>query len=233
MPGQKISMPENFDGIVRLFPLPNLVLFPGVIQALNIFEPRYRKMMEEALREDGLITMALLKPAQLGTLSERPLIFDHVCIGKILTHAKLDDGCYNLLLAGVHRARVLEEVQFELPFRKARVELVQDVVQDGQLVERLCNEILTAFREMLPQSSHLDQDSLESLIESNVSPGQLMDLVAYSCGVRPIQLQKVLAMDDVEFRARLILKLIKSAAKQRQQNSDASRPDFPPDFSLN
>ena len=130
MAERRIEMPSDFNGIARLFPLPNLVLFPGVIQALNIFEPRYRMMTEEALEQDGLITMAMLKPEQLTTSVERPVIFETVCVGKILTHAKLDDGCYNLLVAGVHRARVLEEVNFELPFRKARVELNSDEVED-------------------------------------------------------------------------------------------------------
>ena len=43
---------ENFSGKVRLFPLPNLVLFPHVMQPLHIFEPRYRDMLEDALADD-------------------------------------------------------------------------------------------------------------------------------------------------------------------------------------
>ena len=53
-------LPDDFSGRVRLFPLPNLVLFPGVMQPLHIFEPRYRAMLEAALASDGLIAMSVL-----------------------------------------------------------------------------------------------------------------------------------------------------------------------------
>jgi len=50
-----LSLPENFDNQVRLFPLPNLVLFPGIVQALHLFEPRYRELIKAALATDELI----------------------------------------------------------------------------------------------------------------------------------------------------------------------------------
>ena len=233
MSERRISMPSDFDGIVRLFPLPNLVLFPGVIQALNIFEPRYRMMTEEALERDGLITMAMLKPEQLSVTAERPSIFETVCVGKILTHAKLEDGCYNLLLAGVHRARILEEVNFDLPFRKARVELIRDVVDDQRMAEELRQQIVDRFVEILPRNSHLDKDSLESLLDSNVSTGQLIDLIAYSSGANPLQLQEILNTPEVCHRAKLILQAMRELQKTVTVNQQAMRPDFPPDFSVN
>ncbi len=233
MAGRRIEMPGDFDGVARLFPLPNLVLFPGVIQALNIFEPRYRMMMEEALDGDGLITMAMLKPEQLSTGIERPTLFETVCVGKILTHAKLDDGCYNLLLAGVHRARILEEVSFELPFRKARVELINDEVEDEQLAEDLRQEIVERFLEILPTNSHLDRESLENLLDSNVATGQLIDLIAYSSGANPLQLQQLLDTHQVCQRGKLILKAMRSLENNVASEQKMQRPTFPPDFSLN
>jgi ATP-dependent Lon protease len=214
MAERRIEMPNDFNGIARLFPLPNLVLFPGVIQALNVFEPRYRMMTEEALEQDGLITMAMLKPEQLSTSIERPAIFDTVCVGKILTHAKLEDGCYNLLLAGVHRARILEEVNFELPFRKARVELISEEVEDAEMASELRLEIVKRFLEILPNNSHLDHESLESLLDSNVGTGQLIDLIAYSSGANPLQLQQMLDTHEVCRRAKLILKAMNGLEKK-------------------
>jgi ATP-dependent Lon protease len=233
MAERRIEMPSDFDGVARLFPLPNLVLFPGVIQALNVFEPRYRMMTEEALEQDGLITMAMLKPEQLATAIVRPAIFETVCVGKILTHAKLENGCYNLLVAGVHRARILEEVQFELPFRKARVELIRDVVEDEQKADELRLKIVERFLEILPNNSHLDRESLESLLDSNVATGQLIDLIAYSCGATPLELQKMLDTHRVCQRAELILKVMRSMEKKAVNEQAAARPSFPPDFSLN
>src|SRR4030066_12107 len=53
---------EQFSGKARLFPLPNLVLFPHVMQPLHIFEPRYRDMFEDALAGDRLVATVLLAP---------------------------------------------------------------------------------------------------------------------------------------------------------------------------
>ena len=76
-----LQLPESFDGHVRLFPLPNLVLFPGVIQALNLFEPRYRQLMADVLDDDQLITMALVKPDPVNLTMPVPEICQTVCVG--------------------------------------------------------------------------------------------------------------------------------------------------------
>ena len=53
---------RDFSGTAKLFPLPNLVLFPHVIQGLHVFEPRYRQMTADALAGDGLIAIVMLTP---------------------------------------------------------------------------------------------------------------------------------------------------------------------------
>jgi ATP-dependent Lon protease len=229
----ELDIPDDFSGVVRLFPLPNMVLFPGVVQGLHIFEPRYKQMVEEAVAGDQLIAMAMVRPEQLSTAGDRPALFDTVCIGKIMTHAQLEDGRYNLLLAGVKRARILEEVNFELDFRKARVELLADTEAEepADQLRDLRQQVVDQFLEMLPSQSHLDRESLDSLLASDVGTGQLVDLICYSCGAQPMELQQALEIDSVVKRAQFILKTMRRLAKQ-SGNSDASN-DFPPKFSLN
>ena len=72
---------EGFSGRVRLFPLPNLVLFPHVMQPLHIFEPRYRHLLEDALADDRLITMAALKPGWETDYEGRPPLYPVACLG--------------------------------------------------------------------------------------------------------------------------------------------------------
>ena len=92
-----------------LFPLPNVVLFPGVFLPLHIFEPRYRAMTEDALAGDRMIGMALLKPGFEAEYEGRPPIYPVGCMG-LITHAeRLPDGRFNLVLQGVERFRVREE----------------------------------------------------------------------------------------------------------------------------
>ena len=92
-----------------LFPLPNVVLFPGVFLPLHIFEPRYRAMIEDALAGDRMIGMALLKPGFEAEYEGRPPIYPVGCMG-LITHAeRLRDGRFNIVLQGVERFRVREE----------------------------------------------------------------------------------------------------------------------------
>ena len=137
------------------------------------------------------------------------------------------------MLAGVHRARILEEINFELPFRKARVELVKDEVEDELMAEELRQQIVKRFLEILPNNSHLDKESLESLLDSNVGTGQLIDLIAYSSGATPLELQEMLDTNLVCQRAKLILKAMRGLKKRAEYEGAATRPNFPPDFSLN
>src|SRR5437762_11771699 len=85
---------------VALFPLPGVVLFPRAVLPLHIFEDRYRAMMADALAGGRLIAVALLKPGWEKTYYGRPEIEPVVCVGQILSHEKLADGKYNLLLQG-------------------------------------------------------------------------------------------------------------------------------------
>jgi len=111
-------MPEtialDFNRPMALFPLPGVVLLPHAVQALHIFEERYRQMIEHALAsiEDGNllsadpIAMASFAPGNSGTMSSEfePALRPAVCVGKIVQHQRLADGRHNVLLQGVCRA---------------------------------------------------------------------------------------------------------------------------------
>src|SRR5256885_9707642 len=96
----------QFTGAARLFPLPNLVLFPQVVQPLHVFEQRYRQMTADALAGDRLIAMALLRPGWEADYDGRPAIHPVACLGRVVADQRLDDGRYNLLLRGLARVRV-------------------------------------------------------------------------------------------------------------------------------
>ena len=108
---------DDFRGLARLFPLPNLVLFPSVIQPLHIFEPRYRQLTEDALKDDRLIGMALLRPGYEEDYHNSPPIYPVICLGRIYKEERLPDGRWNLLLHGLTRARVESEVDADRLYR--------------------------------------------------------------------------------------------------------------------
>jgi Lon protease-like protein len=229
--GSDNALPENFDGTVKLFPLPNLVLFPGVIQALHLFEPRYRKLIEDALDSDKLITMALPKPDTDNDLQLSPELCSTVCIGKIITHHQLDDGRYNLLLMGVQRARIVEELGSDEPYRLARVDLLKDNCQASPAqIELARTQLVELFRSQAQHSTSHDSELLSNLINPDLPFGMLVDLICFSTGADAQFLYQMLDTQDVWARHEKLIQLI---SELKQQDADSKRPLFPPDFSNN
>lgn len=103
---------------VPIFPLPDVVLFPGAVLPLHIFEPRYRTMVESALSTDRLICMVNVIEDKPNDALGHPAIRDIAGLGEIIDHERLPDGRYHLMLMG--RCRVnLKELAFLPPFRRA------------------------------------------------------------------------------------------------------------------
>jgi Lon protease-like protein len=107
--------------IIPLFPLPNLVLFPGVAVPLHIFEPRYREMIAEVSSSHGIIGMMLLKGDWERDYYANPDTYSVGCAGKISEIVKLADGRYNLVLEGLSEFRIVHESR-DRSYRQAEVE---------------------------------------------------------------------------------------------------------------
>ena len=103
---------------ISIFALANAVFFPNTILPLNIFEPRYKKMIEDALASIKMIGMIQTRE---GNYSKKPEVFSIGCLGKIDTHTKTADGRYLINLKGLVRFRILDEAETNLPYRKFRV----------------------------------------------------------------------------------------------------------------
>lgn len=224
------NIPANFRGVVRLFPLPNLVLFPQVIQPLHIFEPRYRQMLADALGDDRLLAMALLKPGWEEDYHLAPPIHPVVCVGRVLQEERLPDGRYNLLLHGLVRARVIEELATEKLYRSASVELLPDVPPPpaaGQELRRQLGEQMGRW--LAEQSAALAQ--MRKLVESPLTLGALCDAFAYALPVGAQAKQELLEEPRAEERARRLLARLAETPPRQPAPQPASH--FPPDFSAN
>lgn len=112
-----VPLPET----IRIFPLSEVVLFPDTLMPLHIFEPRYRAMVSDALARDRRIGMIQPQRGEEGA----PL-FSVGCLGKIGEIEALDDGCFNLVLHGEARFRILQELNVTTPFRQVEAELFEE-----------------------------------------------------------------------------------------------------------
>jgi Lon protease-like protein len=223
---------DAFCGVARLFPLPNLVLYPHVMQPLHVFEERYREMLEDALAGDRLIAMALLKPGWEPDYDSRPAISPYACLGKVVTHHRLKDGRYNLLLMGVARIRIVKELQPVRSFRQAKVELLEEgfANDSAQHHAELQSELLAAFQRCLPGGCQAPEQ-LRELLAQHLPLGMMTDLAAYALPLDVAVKQQLLAECCVDVRAQLLLEhLDKEAA---EEPVGAAADVFPPPFSDN
>ena len=222
----------TFSGVARLFPLPNLVLYPHVMQPLHIFEERYREMLEDALAGDGLIAMAVLEPGWEDDYDSRPPVATYACLGKVVAHHRLEDGRYNVLLLGVQRVRIVEELEPIRSFRQARVELLEDCYDFSSAKEKnqLQETLLTAFRTHLPCTCQLPEQ-LEEMLSHHLPLGLLTDLAAYALPLDPEVKRQLLAERRVRVRAETLLAQVEELAGSATPAKVPRR--FPPRFSDN
>ena len=115
-----IDLPE----VIPVFPLPGALLLPRGQMPLNIFEPRYLAMIDDALRDGHrLIGMIQPDPAHAGPANEPPL-YKIGCVGRITQLAESGDGRYLIELTGVARFRVEQELPVKTDYRQCRVSYV-------------------------------------------------------------------------------------------------------------
>ena len=223
---------DTFSGVARLFPLPNLVMYPHVMQPLHIFEGRYREMLEDALASDRLIAMALLKPGWETDYESRPPIAPYACLGKVVTHHRLKDGRYNVLLMGVGRIRIVQEMQPLRSFRQARVELLQDTFADDSPhhLDELQRDLMAAFQHYLPSGCQAPEQ-LSELFAKHLPLGVMTDLAAYALPLGVAVKQRLLAECRVDVRAQLLLDHVESQVAG--EPAGATADVFPPPFSVN
>ena len=224
---------KDFTGMVRLFPLPNLVLFPHVMQPLHIFEPRYRSLMEDALAGDRLIAMAVLEPGWENDYEGRPRLCTTACLGRITTYHRFDDGTYNLLLLGLRRVKLIRELGPDKLYREAEVELCEDLypTDANPGCRELQKELRTAFVRLLPliPDAH---EQIDQLIASDIPLGMLTDVISFMLKIGVRQKETLLCEQNVYRRAELLLQYLHAAGSAGEDGRPATL-EFPPRFSLN
>ena len=223
---------EKFSGRVRLFPLPNLVLFPHVMQPLHIFEPRYRDLLEDALDGDRLIAMAVLAPGWEKQYEGRPALYSTACLGRITTHFRLADGTFYVLLLGLRRVRLVREIEPTRRFREAEVELCEDRYPACALARRktLQRKLHDALLRILPTFPEA-QEQLDQLLGDDVPLGVLTDVISYMLDIDPARKETLLVERDVYRRTEQLLGHLSGVVMKLDNSRTAV--EFPPDFSTN
>jgi uncharacterized protein len=190
---------------IPLFPLPNVVLFPGVFLPLHIFEERYRALTRDALAGDRIIGMTLLRPGFEADYEGRPPIYPVGCAGVISHSDRLPDGRYNIVLHGISKFRITEEMT-EGEYRRAHVEALTEVTdapgrrQIKDLRTRIEGLLLSALK------------ATEVQIPGSLSDEDLVHALCQYLQFEPAERQALLECEGTVERARALTEFLEMQA---------------------
>lgn len=204
----KSPLPETLP----LFPLPGVALFPELPLPLHIFEPRYRTMVKDALSGSRVIGIVQSRPGQEGMPSP---IFSIGCAGRIEGVAELDDGRSNIVLRGISRFHIDEELPQTGPYRMARVTaLMEKVLDEEALTESLAR--------VLHEIGQIDE-GMSLLARTDEAPKALVvNMLAQLLPLGELERQSLIEAPTVDERARLLAEILDFARLSRASSSSDS-----------
>jgi Lon protease-like protein len=181
-----------------VFPLPRVVLFPRALLPLHIFEPRYKKMLDDCLDSHRCLAMACVVE---GTERDEVPRFERVAgAGVVVEREALPDGRSNILLHGRTRV-VLDELPFEPPYRRARATLLVDVHTIVPAADRTALHAAAASFVAEVRRRNVDFDFA---LPVGVDDGAAADLCAHHLVFEARTRQRALEETDVVVRTRIV-----------------------------
>lgn len=205
----------DFSKPIPLFPLDRIRLLPHGVLPLNVFEPRYRQMVADALDGSGLIAMAVFAGTRwMQEYHGRPPLRPAVCIGHMMQHLKQADGTYLIILQGVCRARIAEELTAdgEKLYRRGYLEPIGLGADDSD-----AEHLRDAFAEALEAEPLCELRNAAALAEhlrdENLPTSAVLELVTMALIDDSETRYRLLATGEPGERARIVSRELKEIAR--------------------
>jgi uncharacterized protein len=213
--------PVDLPEVIPVFPLPGALLLPRGQMPLNIFEPRYLAMIDDALRDGHrLIGMIQPDPTHNGG-SEKLKLYNVGCVGRITQLAETGDGRYLIELTGVARFKTVEELRVATAYRQCRVTFApfadDFVARKGEeAVDR--GALLTALRAFLKANNlKADWEGIEK------APNEaLVNALSMMSPYGTAEKQALLEAPDLKTRAEILVAI--TEIELAKKSSDGEPP---------
>jgi Lon protease-like protein len=194
---------------VPLFPLADVWLLPGAMAPLNIFEPRYRQMIEDSLDRSGRLVIGTVRRGHEFEMPGKPPVYPVAGLGEIVKHERRSDGTFIILLLGIGRVE-LDEVPSERLYRRVRVrplgEIPMHPEREAHYRRELCQAVLSRSEQFL----NLPED---------LPVAALADLLSLRLSLPHGRRQRLFAERDIESRVNELL------AEHRRRPPDGKTPE--------
>ena len=211
--------PADLPKVIPVFPLPGALLLPRGQMPLNIFEPRYLQMVDDAFR-DGHRLIGMIQPDVTHSQSEeRPALFKVGCVGRITQLAESGDGRYILELTGISRFKVIEELTVLTAYRQCKVDFfayVDDFVArkgEDDVDRAALLGVLTDF--LKANNLQVDWEGIES------APNEaLVNALAMMSPYGPAEKQAMLEAVDLKTRAEMLVAMTEMDLAKKRTSGD-------------
>ena len=210
---------KDLPSTIPIFPLEGALLLPGGRMPLNIFEPRYLQMVDEAITGSRLI--GIIQPSLDGALRDdgEPELCNVGCIGRIIAFSESGDGRYLISLQGVCRFRVAHELTVKTPFRQCKPAPFLTDLDEGQAANEIDRpSLLRAFRAYL-QANDLEAD-WESV--SRAENAMLVNALSMMAPYGPAEKQALLEAADLKTRAETLIAITEMALARENEDFGSS-----------
>jgi Lon protease-like protein len=196
--------PADLADVIPVFPLPGALLLPRGQMPLNIFEPRYVAMVDDALRAGHRLIGMIQPDASHAETADKPRLYKIGCVGRITQIAETGDGRYLLQLTGVVRFRIAEELDVPTLYRQCRVTyepFVDDLVARKGEDEVNREGLLHALSEFLRANDlKADWDGIK-----NAPNEALVNALAMMSPYGTAEKQALLEAPDLKTRAEILI----------------------------
>jgi Lon protease-like protein len=181
-----------------LFPL-NVVLFPGVVLPLHIFEPRYRQMIVDCQQQEQPFGVVLARPDSIH-LQEEP--YSVGTMAEIRDLNRLDDGRYVLMALGLQRFRILSQHR-QKPYLSGMVELYEDITDPARELDvhlKLAKDLFGTYLDMLLKAANEEDKNIREHLPTSAE--ELSYFIAYFLDILDEQKQHFLELTSTLQRLR-------------------------------
>jgi uncharacterized protein len=202
-----------------LFPLPGAVLLPYALIPLHVFEPRYRKLIRDCQDGAGVLALANVPPEALLQGKEPPRVLPVIGAGILARVDPLPDGRSNIVVRGVLRARILEELESGEPYRVVRAQRLPDTVPDASL--RSAQELRQLVLAVCARRPGAAAAALVQMARSDALPGELADAIGAVVIESPQERQLLLETCAPEDRLRRVAQHLAERLAETQPASGA------------
>lgn len=215
MAPRPVEIPSEF----AVFPLAGALLLPGARLPLNIFEPRYLRMIDDALAAGRVIGMVQPDPVR-GATPAGPALYRTGCLGRLTSFSETEDGCYLVTLSGLTRFWINVELELNRGYRRVRADLARfaaDRQEGTAAIDR--KRLLAALRTYFTAQGF---DAKWDAIEAMDDPG-LVTTIAMVCPFEPSEKQALLEAPGLRERADALTALLEMGTHVSADGSDTRR----------